>query len=172
MWQIIASLTNKVLDKIPTINSDESTPLNVTLGKKTDTASATASSSIFSWIKNIQGLGNTANTNIDAINNYMGVKTLVCPAVTTVSQGQPANVDVSSLPSLAQIVGFNVSHVEGLVNNIGPVTINGIEFESLNGHMPAFKASDMPSVRETNSVTVTSHISNNGTFILTIYYRL
>ena len=160
-----------------TINSDPETPLNETLGKKTDTASTTSTSSLFSWVKSIYNSATLIITNIaslagtaNIINNSMGVKTLVCPTATTSSSSQPANVNVSSLPSLAQIVGFGVSGGSA-VNNIGSVTINGINFAGSGGYLPAFKASDMPSVRETNSATVTSQQSGGGSFVLTIYYR-
>ena len=162
-----------------TINSDPETPLNETLGKKTDTASTTSTSSLFSWVKSIYNSATLIITNIaslagtaNIINNSMGVKTLVCPTATTSSSSQPANVNVSSLPALAQIVGLNVRSATGYVNNIASITINGINFAGSGGYPPTLKASDMPGVIETNAVSITSQQSSGGSFILTIYYRL
>ena len=135
------------------INSDLTTPLNTLMGT-------------------LQGTSNTISSNVNTINNSMGVKTLVCPTATTSSSSQPANVNVSSLPSLAQIVGLNVRSATGLVNNIASITINGINFAGSGGYPPTLKASDMPGVIETNSVSITSQQSSGGSFILTIYYRL
>ena len=149
-----------------TINSDLTTPLDVTIGKKSDAAGTTSSSSLFSWVKAIFNSITALTGTTNGIDNSMGVKTLVCPVATT-SSSQPANVNVSSLPPLAQIVGFNVESTTGLVGNVGSVTINGVRIDSPG----APKASDMPGVRETNSASITP-VQNSGSFILTIYYRL
>lgn len=50
------------------INSDTSTPLDATLGKKSDAAGVAATNSMFSWIKNIWNTLSAVNTNVNAIN--------------------------------------------------------------------------------------------------------
>lgn len=55
--------------KVLKINSDLTTPLNVTLGKKADVAGATASTTLFSWIKSIYANLTTVTNNTNTINS-------------------------------------------------------------------------------------------------------
>ncbi len=50
------------------LNSDLDTPLNVTLGKKTDTAGTSTSSSLFSWVKQIFTTLSSVSSSVSTIN--------------------------------------------------------------------------------------------------------
>lgn len=62
MWAVIRSAIQKW------VNSDLTTPLNATIGKKTDTAGTMATSSLFSWVKSIWNTLGTVNTTVNTVN--------------------------------------------------------------------------------------------------------